>query len=120
MAYFNIFQKKWPETATLVPLEVPVELRSAAVENVAAPVEPVLAPVDKGCWYTCQADICHPIFCDICQGIFVTFAKTFFRTSAKRTFANPLKKSESVPKCFRWDGGCHGRVVGRVGQQGSE
>ena len=48
MAYFNIFQKKWPETATLEPLEVPVEPRSAAVEHVAAPVEPVLAPVDKG------------------------------------------------------------------------
>ena len=44
MAYFNIFQKKWPETATLEPLEVPVEPRSAAVEHVAAPVEPVLAP----------------------------------------------------------------------------
>ena len=48
MAYFNIFQKKWLETATLEPLEVPVEPRSAAVEHVAAPVEPVLAPVDKG------------------------------------------------------------------------
>ena len=48
MAYFNIFRKKWLETASLEPLEVPVELRSAAVENVAAPVEPVLAPVDKG------------------------------------------------------------------------
>ena len=48
MAYFNIFQKKWPETATLEPLEVPVEPRSAAVEHVVAPVEPVLAPVDKG------------------------------------------------------------------------
>ena len=48
MAYFNIFQKKWPETATLEPLEVPVEPRSAAVEHVAAPVEPVLAPVDEG------------------------------------------------------------------------
>ena len=48
MAYFNIFQKKWPEIATLEPLEVPVEPRSAAVEHVAAPVEPVLAPVDKG------------------------------------------------------------------------
>ena len=35
-----------PETATLEPLEVPVEPRSAAVEQVA--VEPVLAPVDKG------------------------------------------------------------------------
>ena len=45
MAYFNIFQKKWLETATLEPLEVPVEPRSAAVEHVAAPVEPVLAPV---------------------------------------------------------------------------
>ena len=48
MANLNIFQKKWPETATLEPLEVPVEPRSAAVEHVAAPVEPVLAPVDKG------------------------------------------------------------------------
>ena len=48
MAYFNIFQKKWPEKTTLEPLEVPVEPRSAAVEHVAAPVEPVLAPVDKG------------------------------------------------------------------------
>ena len=48
MACFNIFQKKWPETATLEPLEVPVEPRSAAMEHVAAPVEPVLAPVDKG------------------------------------------------------------------------
>ena len=48
MAYFNIFKKKWLETATLEPLEVPVEPRSAAVEHVAAPVEPVLAPVDKG------------------------------------------------------------------------
>ena len=48
MAHFNIFQKKWLETATLEPLEVPVEPRSAAVEHVAAPVEPVLAPVDKG------------------------------------------------------------------------
>ena len=41
MAYFNIFQKKWPETVTLEPLEVPVG-------HVAAPVEPVLAPVEKG------------------------------------------------------------------------
>ena len=40
-----------PETATLEPLEVPVEPRSAAVERVAAPVEPVLAPVDKGSNY---------------------------------------------------------------------
>ena len=48
MAYSNIFQKKWPETATLEPLKVPVEPRSAAVEHVAAPVEPVLTPVDKG------------------------------------------------------------------------
>ena len=48
MAYFNIFQKKWPETATLEPLEVPVEPRSAAVEHLAALVEPVLAPVDNG------------------------------------------------------------------------
>ena len=47
MAYFNIFQKKWLETATLQlePLEVPVEPRS---EHIAAPVEPVLAPMDKG------------------------------------------------------------------------
>ena len=37
-----------PETATLGPLEVPVEPRAAAVEHVAAPVEPVVAPVDKG------------------------------------------------------------------------
>ena len=37
-----------PETATLEPLEVPVEPRSAAVEHVAVPVEPVLAAVDKG------------------------------------------------------------------------
>ena len=48
MAYSNNFQKKRLETATLEPLEVPVEPRSAAVEHVAAPVEPVLAPVDKG------------------------------------------------------------------------
>ena len=48
MAYLNIFQKKWAETATSEPLEVPVKPRSAAVEHVAAPVEPVLAPVDKG------------------------------------------------------------------------
>jgi len=41
-------KKKWPETATLEPLEVPVEPRSAAKEHVAAPVEPVLAPVDEG------------------------------------------------------------------------
>ena len=39
--------EKWFETATLEPLEVPVEPRSAAVEHVAAPVEPVLAPVDN-------------------------------------------------------------------------
>ena len=45
MAYFKIFQKKWPQTATLEPLEVPVEPRSAVLEHVAAPVEPVLAPV---------------------------------------------------------------------------
>ena len=38
MAYFNIFQKKWLETATLEPLEVPVEPRTAAEEHVAAPV----------------------------------------------------------------------------------
>ena len=37
-----------PETATLEPLEVPVEPRLAAMEYVAGPVEPVLAPVDKG------------------------------------------------------------------------
>ena len=40
-----------PETATLEPLEVPVEPRSTAVKHVSAPVlavEPVLAPVDKG------------------------------------------------------------------------
>ena len=48
MEYFTIFQIKGLETATLEPLEVPVEPRSAAVEHVAAPVEPVLAPVDKG------------------------------------------------------------------------
>ena len=48
MAYFNIFQKEWPETAILEPLEVPVEPRSAAVEHVAAPVKPILASVDKG------------------------------------------------------------------------
>ena len=48
MAYFNILQKKWLETATLAPLEVPVGPRSAAVEHVAAPEESVLAPVDKG------------------------------------------------------------------------
>ena len=48
MAYFNIFQKKWRETATLELLEVQLEPRSAAVEHVAAPVQPVLAPVDKG------------------------------------------------------------------------
>ena len=48
MAYFKIFKKKWPETATLKPLEVPEEPRSAAVEHVAAPLEPVLAPADKG------------------------------------------------------------------------
>ena len=48
MAYFNIFQTKMPETATLEPLKVPVVPRSAAVEHVAAPVEPVVAPVDKG------------------------------------------------------------------------
>ena len=47
MAYFKIFQKKWPQTATLEPLEVPVEPRSAVLEHVAAPVEPVLAPVPK-------------------------------------------------------------------------
>ena len=47
MAYFNMFQKKWPETAILEPLQIPVEPISAAVqvEHVAAPVEPVLAPV---------------------------------------------------------------------------
>ena len=48
MAYSKKNQKKWLETATLEPLEVPVEPRSAAVEHIAAPVEPVLAPVDKG------------------------------------------------------------------------
>ena len=48
MAYFNIFQKKRPEKTTLEPLEVPVKPRSAAVGHVAAPVEPVLAPVGKG------------------------------------------------------------------------
>ena len=48
MAYLKKDQKKWTETATLEPLEVPVEPRSAAVEHVAAPVEPVFAPVDKG------------------------------------------------------------------------
>ena len=48
MSYFDIFLKKWSETATLEPLEVPVEPRSAAVKDVAAPVEPVLALVDKG------------------------------------------------------------------------
>ena len=48
MAYFNIFQKKWPETAALKSLEVPVEPRSAAVEHVAAPVKPVVAHGDKG------------------------------------------------------------------------
>ena len=48
MAYFNVFQKKLPEIATLEPLEFPVEPRSAAVEHVAVPVEPLLAPVDKG------------------------------------------------------------------------
>ena len=48
MAYFNMFQKKWPETAILKPLKFPVEPISAAVEHVAAPVEPVLPPVVKG------------------------------------------------------------------------
>ena len=40
MAYYKIFQKKWLKTATLEPLEVTVEPRSAAVEHVAAPVAP--------------------------------------------------------------------------------
>jgi len=31
-----------------LPLEVPVEPRAAAGEHVAAPVKPVVAPVDKG------------------------------------------------------------------------
>ena len=48
MSYFDIFQKKLPDTGTLEPLEFPVEPRSAAVEHVAARVEPILAPVDKG------------------------------------------------------------------------
>ena len=37
-----------PETAALGPLEDPVEPRAAAGEHVAAPVKPVVAPVDKG------------------------------------------------------------------------
>ena len=50
------------------------------------------------CWYTCQADICHPIFCDICQGIFVTFAKTFFFGHLPNGhLPHHYKKSESIP-----------------------
>ena len=37
-----------PETVGLGPLEVPVEPRATAMEHVAALVEPVVAPVDKG------------------------------------------------------------------------